>query len=128
MVRLFINHPKSSASDSKYSSKGQRLRTMHSFAINSILLIFGINSILFCAVLSQSLTQPNLNRVGQPLMANAAGLVDSRLGSDLLVETSTGTAQGEYKSGPTVQTVQVRQFIGIPYAQKPIGYYRFSVS
>lgn len=48
--------------------------------------------------------------------------------NDLKVQTDSGIVQGEIKSGSARSNFQIRQFIGIPYAQKPIDIYRFSVS
>ena len=48
--------------------------------------------------------------------------------NDLKVQTDSGIVQGEIKPNQFRPNFQVRQFIGIPYAQKPIDIYRFSVS
>lgn len=48
--------------------------------------------------------------------------------NDLKVQTDSGVVQGEIKPNQFRPNFQVRQFIGIPYAQKPIDIYRFSVS
>lgn len=48
--------------------------------------------------------------------------------NDLKVQTDSGIVQGEVKPSQSRLNSQIRQFIGIPYAQKPIDIYRFSVS
>lgn len=48
--------------------------------------------------------------------------------NDLQVQTDSGLVYGEARSSQFGANYQIRQFIGIPYAQKPIDIYRFSVS
>lgn len=65
--------------------------------------------------------------VGGMPVSGIPGSLEIQPTADLLIETTVGTVQGDYKFTTNVQSVSIRQFIGIPYAQKPIGYYRFSV-
>jgi hypothetical protein len=98
-------------------------RTWRHFIAIFLLCAFAFNS-------AESQIPSQYNPVGPSagLFPNSIpGSLESQHSADLLIETTAGTVQGDYKHTASVQTVSIRQFIGIPFAQKPIGYYRFSV-
>ena len=84
---------------------------------------------LFIQILSLLLVLANGYIVPDPVMpVNTNYLGSYNEYNDLKVQTDSGIVQGEIKPNQFRPNFQVRQFIGIPYAQKPIDIYRFSVS